>query len=546
MSEEFVSGCIQHKDTRHVRLYCDYMDIYKGNEHKAKIIRILETWTNSKRAEWLKENLDRLEQGEIVKEPDFWITMSYAQFKQFMYSSTGSSEDTLKKNLAELEKAKHITRRVNPDFPYGPPQYLLNTKTVQAALNKRATPPLIPELPQADTPPGNFLPPQELTPTQGVDLPPPQGENTHLPGGNFTPTQGGKTGTSNNGVRITNDSPKNATKERESVFANASTPLAFEKSHIIFEHYAGNETLYYHSACIDGHYGASEGMVLTAVGEERAPQEAICGMCQSNVHQAPFSDDIETSYHIASTAIGNDAEEDAPTVKMPAIKLNGYRQVGKNGITSVTFDDIVQAQTPVEQTPGTPALPPSADPPQFGRSSGIRSDQASLPVSVVPEPAQAESPPAGSNPVHVAPTAQATGKPEKPKRGRKNEVQLTLQEAQIKEWYEELRGVEISLSKRTVTALAALGKRTMSKDDFLSVTAILDSDKWFEEHRVGVDLYWINFHWENKIVFLQRKKSTPLDDKKPIDIYTANSMDKEKMQRRIEERRARIAARGVN
>src|SRR6267154_465354 len=63
----------------------------------------------------------------------------------------------------------------------------------------------------------------------------------------------------------------------------------------------------------------------------------------------------------------------------------------------------------------------------------------------------------------------------KPKRTRKKpqEVQLTLHEQEIKQWYEELRGVEVSFAKRNVTALQALGKRTMSKDDFLNVTAIL-------------------------------------------------------------------------
>ena len=67
--------------------------------------------------------------------------------------------------------------------------------------------------------------------------------------------------------------------------------LSFEKCHIVFEHYAGNETLYYHSACVEGHYGASEGMVLTAVRLERAPQDAICSMCQSKLVLAPFEND---------------------------------------------------------------------------------------------------------------------------------------------------------------------------------------------------------------------------------------------------------------
>ena len=119
---------------------------------------------------------------------------------------------------------------------------------------------------------------------------------------------------------------------------------------------------------------------------------------------------------------------------------------------------------------------------------------------------------------------------------------MTLHEQEIKQWYEELRGVEVSFSKRNVAALQALGKRAMSKDDFLNVTAILDGDKWFEEHKIGVDLYWIDRQWENKIIFLQRKKPA-LADKKPMDVYTANSMDKEKMRRRMEERKADRLAR---
>jgi len=113
---------------------------------------------------------------------------------------------------------------------------------------------------------------------------------------------------------------------------------------------------------------------------------------------------------------------------------------------------------------------------------------------------------------------------EKSKRSRKQpqEVHLTLHEQEIKQWYEELRGVSVSFSKRNITALAALGKRTMSKDDFLSVTAILDSDPWFEEKKIGVDLYWIDRQWENKIVYLHRKKAaSPSIEKTPYNSIEA-------------------------
>src|SRR5258708_2701324 len=160
------------------------------------------------------------------------------------------------------------------------------------------------------------------------------------------------------------------------------------------------------------------------------------------------------------------------------------------------------------------------------------------------EPAAPEPPPAVFSASSVQEAATAKEKPTR-QRKRPTEVQLTLHEQEIKQWYEELRGVEVSFSKRNVAALQALGKRTMTKDDFLNVTAILDSDTWFEEHKIGVDLYWIDRHWENKIIFLQRKKP-PLDDKTPVDKYTANSMDKEKMRRRIDEMKANAAKKGLH
>ena len=192
MSEETTNGCINHKDRRHIRLYYDYLDIYNGNEHKAKIVRVLETWTDSKRNDWYKASLDRLDEGESVQEPDFWITMSYQQFRHFMRDTV--SIDTIKTNLAEIVKIKHIERRVNPDNPYGPPQYKLNCQAIQKAVNKLPPVPFIPDYlpPGEDTPPmGKTPPPGKDTPPQGVKTPPPPPENTPL-------GEGGKSATSNN------------------------------------------------------------------------------------------------------------------------------------------------------------------------------------------------------------------------------------------------------------------------------------------------------------------------------------------------------------
>jgi hypothetical protein len=227
VSEQIVSGCINHKDLRHIRIYYDYMDIYQNNEHKAKIVRILETWTNHKRAEWYKTNYDRLEEGKPVQLPDFWITMSYGQFREFMRFT--ANEETIRKYLAQLEAVGHISRRINPDNPYGSPQYLLNYTAIQEAINKLASPPFIPDIPSHEyTPPGISVPPHSFTPTQGVVLPPPRGQNKGGRPPKTTPTQGAKVGTSNNihsnHIDNTNDNNKDI-----GVSAIAPTPDDFSQ-----------------------------------------------------------------------------------------------------------------------------------------------------------------------------------------------------------------------------------------------------------------------------------------------------------------------------
>lgn len=184
MTEETINGCIRHRDVRHLRLYYDLLDIYHNNEHKAKIIRIMETWTDSKRATWYKSALEQQEQGQLPPEPNFWITMSFQQFRHFMHDTV--SVDTIKANLADLVKMKHLRRRVNPDNPYGPPQYLLNYELIQTEIDAYAPPPpFLPEVPTLE----EEQPPQEKAP---------------LP-------QGGKTATSN----ITSNTKNLSKNQRE-------------------------------------------------------------------------------------------------------------------------------------------------------------------------------------------------------------------------------------------------------------------------------------------------------------------------------------------
>lgn len=175
MSEELAGLCIRHDDIRHIRIYCDYMDIYQNNEHKCKIVRILETWTNSKYAVWLAQAKEAAEKGKPVAPFDGWVTMSYKQFIEYMYGT--SKFDAVKSNLSELvEKDKHVERRVNPEDPYGSPQYRLNLVLIQQALDKRNAE----RTPVVSTPPGFYTPGGGVrnTPTQGGEIPPPRGEKS--------------------------------------------------------------------------------------------------------------------------------------------------------------------------------------------------------------------------------------------------------------------------------------------------------------------------------------------------------------------------------
>lgn len=195
MSEMATNGCIIHRDIRHIRLFNDYLTLYKGNEHKAKLVRILETWTNKKRDEWYLAATGKKEQGQPLPEPDFWVGMSFQQFRNFMFET--ASLDTIKANVAELIKEQHFQRRVNPEDPYGAPQYLLNTKLIQRGLDKIYDPSLsafVPSLPDTPLPGVKNTPPLERSPLgEGGSLPLPTGENTPLGRGEKHPPSNNRT-----------------------------------------------------------------------------------------------------------------------------------------------------------------------------------------------------------------------------------------------------------------------------------------------------------------------------------------------------------------
>jgi hypothetical protein len=168
MSDETVGSVLRHKDTRYVQVRLDYMLLYR-NETKAKIIRIMETWTAQKRADWYKQSLDAKEQSKEPPEDELWVTMSYEQFSVFAYGTV--KHDNIKCNVDELVKEKHLLRRVHPTIPYGPPQYLLNIALLQKVLDEQELPSLIDDIGKIAPPRKKHTPPEKYPQGRGINTP---------------------------------------------------------------------------------------------------------------------------------------------------------------------------------------------------------------------------------------------------------------------------------------------------------------------------------------------------------------------------------------
>lgn len=520
MSNESAPECLKHKDNRNVQVRLDYVLLYQS-EVKAKIIRIIETWTNHKYAEWYKASADRKEQKQEPPQEDLWITMSYEQLTIFVYGT--AQHDTIKQYVDELVASKDIQRRPNPEYPYGPPQYLLNRKKVQAGLDALEIPPNLFDLsplfisprkkrtPQEKYPQGGGIKP----PRVGVSLPPGRGENTHP---------------SNKHTKKHSELPKKEDTMVASPHVDATAP-AFSENEYHF-------------------YGEKKHLAVNCLLWCRM-QGGTC---------ADYQDAIDNGWHEADTG------------KVPAIKLNGATQNDTPPATDLPADparglDHIHRDVPasgngaLEQIPlpaRSVSLGPSMTLPPGEQTGGAASVKATEPrppdeqtlsrrlataEASDPHPA---APGRGAKP--AAPGEDVTQASEKPKGKRKKpaEVQLSLAASQLKEWYEELRGTKASFSKRNVAALESLGKKEGAdcKENFLNVVALLDIDPWFEKNGIGVDPYWIDRQWENKFIFLQRKKVAPLADKRATNLYTQASLDPERNKRNIE--RLRQAASNHN
>src|SRR5579859_2424556 len=119
MTKNTVS-CLQHADPHFLQLRVDFLAICDGNEAQAKILRILEAWTDFK-----------ISRGESR-----WVSMSCHQFIEQSYSTL--TQTIVYRALKILIKRNYIKRRRNPSDPFGSPQYRLNLAVIQQALDTHA------------------------------------------------------------------------------------------------------------------------------------------------------------------------------------------------------------------------------------------------------------------------------------------------------------------------------------------------------------------------------------------------------------------------
>lgn len=256
----------------------------------------------------------------------------------------------------------------------------------------------------------------------------------------------------------------------------------------------------------------------------------------------------ETPYHIAESAIRNVVPPLHTTMpaKVPTSTpaRASSHEIGSYLPRAATMET---AAARGEQTPGTGALPSTAEPPQFGRSHGITSDQATPSLPFVSEPAQSSSP-TGSVASDVTRTAQASGHiPKRPRGGKPAVLELSLMGMDVKRWIEDIRGVKVRMTENNVRACNAL-----ADTDGVSLEALRAYFEYVEAQKWTVDLLTAAGETKNQNVqFLSFESNWPKlkrkikgDEKPPQDKYTAASRDKERTQRRLDELKASILANG--
>lgn len=166
--------------------------LLRDNELEALIMRIIEGWMIEQKKAWMNECAQAASDGKPEPpEPDYFVTLSYAQIMAQLYmfnsSRKGAGKDvidgkknsihrnTLTKAMTALIEDKYVITRPNPDKTkeYDATQYTLNLPLIQEHMR------LLPKSPMSylgsngridGVPCPDFLnPPQEIPPTKFVN-----------------------------------------------------------------------------------------------------------------------------------------------------------------------------------------------------------------------------------------------------------------------------------------------------------------------------------------------------------------------------------------
>lgn len=156
MSDEVVRGCLYHYNEQHIQVRRDFFDLcaydktlfnqsvnHNGKiirdepnqECMAKILRVIETLTNSSRTEWYRKAINAKKQGLLVSnEPDVYpVELAYSAISHLLYHTYG--ESTIRNSVAVLIQRGYIIRTQATHNSI--PKYILNAKIVQDALKKQ-------------------------------------------------------------------------------------------------------------------------------------------------------------------------------------------------------------------------------------------------------------------------------------------------------------------------------------------------------------------------------------------------------------------------
>jgi hypothetical protein len=437
-------------------LHEDYLEICDGNMLAAMLLSILIYWTDIKIAK---------------KEENLWVWKSHTDFQEdLMFDKPGMKpphRTTIKTAIDLLLKKKFIQWRRNPKMQLDQTrQYLLNTKAVQAAIDK--------------------LSPIVVKPTL---------------------------------QSLNND---NAMSENQQCNVEIPTSNTNDYSTEITDPEITEEST------LDA--SASTRAQQNVIDFKKATDGRIKAVSSSHSHLDRGNDDERE-------------EEDVPTEKMPAVK-KGQGQVNDvdldySGNSSIPARHDILPGTPqsrvgpqrrlVEQKPGTSTPLNLAVTPPRGDQDDATSVQASRSGAGTPARHSGDSP-AGTL------TSSGAAQAAIPKRPRyrapitMEKAQLTLEGGNVKQWYEEVRGVKVRMIDKNIKDCNALAECDGVTYDSLKATIeYLDTLKWVIEHDYAIDLHVLagdrQLNFENNWPQVKRKlalKAKQEDTYISFDDYVGN------------------------